>query len=131
MCELQTQLAVQPPEEPDLKSERVQKEQAAEPPKVQAETRLKSERVQARLKRMPGWNLAADGHGIDRVRMLPSALGAADYATFILREAARTRQKVRIGLSGSEVVVTVLPPFSGRDGGVIGMKQLDFAAGLV
>ena len=79
MCELQTQLAVHPPEEPDLKSERVQEQAAALCRAAdQVGIRLKSERVQARLKRMPGWSLTADGNAIDRVRMLPSALGAAD-----------------------------------------------------
>jgi hypothetical protein len=113
-------------DELDLKSERVQFEAAIE-------ERLKSERVQLQelLKRMPGWSLAVGGRAIDRSRDLPSAFGATDYANFVLREAARTRQRVQIRLSGSRVVISVLAPSHGEGSGLIGRDQLDFAASLV
>jgi len=129
MSELQEQLADDPPVEPDLKAERVQAVQVE--PEAPALVRLKAERVQARLKQMPQWSLSPGGDAIDRARKLPSPFGAADYATFVLREAVRTRQTVNISLSGSRVMVSVLAPARGQDRGTIGFAQLEFAASLV
>jgi hypothetical protein len=126
MSTLQSQLGTDP-QELDLKAERVQLELNA----IGTEDRLKAERVQERLRKMPGWALARDGQAIDRSQFLPSPFGAADYASFVLREAARTRQRVQISLFGSRVVISVLAPFHGEGSGVIGRKQLDFAASLV
>jgi hypothetical protein len=134
MSELQKQLTSDPLDDSDLKAERVQEERVMVPSEVQEPTemvihsRLKAERVQERLRAMPGWSLRVGGHAIDRVRDLPSAFGAADYGTLVLREAARTRQKVRIGISGPRVVITVL---ASRESSEIGLEQLDFAAGLL
>jgi hypothetical protein len=116
-----------PLDELDLKGERVQIERELEA----AAAALMEGKVQERLKRMPGWSLAVGGRAIDCSRELPSAFGAADYANFVLREAARTRQRVQIRLSGSRVVVSVLAPVYGEGSGVIGRNQLDFAASLV
>jgi hypothetical protein len=130
MSELQEKLADDPLPSPDLKAERVQDGLIALPqPPIDA--RLKAERVEQRLQQMPEWSLSPGGGGIDRARKLASPFGAADYATFVLREAARTRQKVQIGLSGSRVMVTVLAPSRGQHRGAIGMDQVDFAASLV
>ena len=108
-----------------LKAERVQEELVA---KVDA--RLKAERVQARLKEMPGWRLLQGGRGIDRVKELGSSEGAADYAGFVLRQAARDQQVTRVELQGSRVLLAVFA--KGRSGGRSGLtaKQLDFAAAL-
>jgi hypothetical protein len=108
-----------------LKAERVQEELTA---KVDA--RLKAERVQARLKEMPGWRLLKGGRGIDRVKELGSAEGAADYAGFVLRQAARDQQATRVELQGSRVLLAVFA--KGRSGGRSGLttKQLDFASAL-
>jgi len=108
-----------------LKAERLQEELVA---KVDA--RLKAERVQARLKEMPGWRLLKGGRGIDRVKELGSAEGAADYAGFVLRQAARDQQVTRVELQGSRVLLAVFA--KGRSGGRSGLttKQLDFAAAL-
>lgn len=108
-----------------LKAERVQEELVA---KVDA--RLKAERVQARLKEMPGWRLLKGGRGIDRVKELGSSEGAADYAGFVLRQAARDQQVTRVELQGSRVLLAVFA--MGRSGGRSGLttKQLDFAAAL-
>lgn len=126
MSETQKPLDAGPLEGTDLKAERVQ-EAGVAPVGVD---RLKAERVQERLRRMPGWGLAVGGHAIDRVRDLASAHSAAEYGTFVLREAARAHQKVRVGLSGARVTVTVLALRRGREH-AIGMDQLDFAAGLL
>jgi len=153
MSELDTQDLMDPVEEPDLRPERVQNEEAAQrvlkaglawhwdakgtsdgamsEAAADLQKALAAERVSQRLQKMPGWSLAAGGHAIDRVRSLPSAFGAADYATLVLREAARTRQKVRVGLNGNQVVVTVMAPRQGGEQGVIGEAQLAFASGLV
>ena len=134
--DVQVQLGNDPQDDLDLKAERVQFEAAVPPDVVEplpepVAARLKAERVQERLKKMPGWTLALDGQALDRARQLPSPFGAADYANYVLREAARSQQKVQIGLNGNRLMVTVLAPSFGKGRGVIGRKQLDFAAGLV
>ena len=134
--DVQVQWGNDPLDELDLKAERVQFEAAAgldetEPLPAAVASRLKAERVQERLQKMPGWTLALGGQALDRARQLPSPFGATDYANYVLREAARTQQMVQIGLNGSRVVVTVLAPSFGEVRGVIGRKQLDFAASLV
>jgi hypothetical protein len=107
-----------------LKAERVQTELAA------PAARLKAERVQLRLKAMPGWELLQGGRGIDRVKELGTAAGAADYAGFVLRQAARDQQVVRVELRGSRVLLAVFTKgSSGARSGLTG-KQLDFAAAL-
>ncbi|HEX3526833.1 MAG TPA: hypothetical protein VH988_07185 [Thermoanaerobaculia bacterium] len=108
-----------------LKAERVQEELTAK-----VDSRLKAERVQVRLKEMPGWRLLKGGRGIDRVKELGSAEGAADYAGFVLRQAARDQQVTRVELQGSRVLLAVFA--KGRSGGRSGLttKQLDFAAAL-
>jgi hypothetical protein len=58
-----------------LKAERVQEQLTA-----RMDARLKAERVQERLKAMPGWGLLQGGRGVDRVKELGTAEGAADYA---------------------------------------------------
>src|SRR5947208_3057954 len=99
MSDSQVQFGAEPQDEIDLKAERVQLDLAGTPPLEEPqgliEERLKAERVQERLKRMPGWSLAKSGQAIGRARELPSAFGATDYAIFVLREAARTRQRVQ------------------------------------
>jgi hypothetical protein len=109
----------------NLKAERVQ-----EPLTAKVETRLKAERVQERLKQMPGWNLVQGGRAIDRVKSLGSAECAADYGGFVLRQAARSQQMVRVELQGTRVLLAVFA--TGRSGGRYGLtdKHLDFAAAL-
>ena len=133
MNEAQKQLiTVDPVEGTDLKAERVQQEgvAAAAVRMRPLLDRLKAERVQERLRQMPEWGMVAGGYAIDRARDLASAGSAADYGTFVLREAARTGQKVRIGLNGRRVVITILGSRRGQSRG-ISMAQLDFAAGLL
>jgi hypothetical protein len=94
------------------------------------EAPVRPERVQARLDRMPGWSLAAGGTEIGRARTLGSAATAADYAGFVLREAARAKQPVRVGLEGARVAIHVLAPVRNQARGAIGFQQLDFASAL-
>ena len=135
-------------EQPDLRPERVAEGIAAPwpaisepvlpvPPAVsppcgttQDVARLRPERVQERLQTMPEWSLAAGGEAVERVRKLASPMTAADYAGVILREAARAKQTVRVGLEGARVVIQVMAPVHDQARGTIGLKQLDFAAAL-
>jgi hypothetical protein len=132
MSDVQTQVGSDPQDPQDtldLKAERVQFEFAAA---ASAAIEGAQQRwVEDRLRKMPGWSLASGGQAIGRTRSLPSPFGATDYASFILREAARTRQAVQIQLSGRRVVITVLAPSYGQESGGIGREQLDFAASLV
>jgi hypothetical protein len=94
------------------------------------DARLKAERVQERLKAMPGWGLLQGGRGIDRVKELGAAAGAADYAGFVLRQAARDQQVVRVELRGSRVLLAVFSKGSSGVRSGLTLKQLDFAAAL-
>jgi hypothetical protein len=110
----------------DLKAERVQLELTAQ------DNRLKAERVQDRLRRMPGWGLVPGGRGVDRVKDLGTAESAADFAGFVLRKAARDNQIVRVEIQGARLHMTLLSPIpSGARSGVwVTDNQLDFAATL-
>jgi hypothetical protein len=108
-----------------LKAERVQEQLTA-----RMDARLKAERVQERLKAMPGWGLLQGGRGVDRVKELGTAEGAADYAGFVLRQAARDQQVVRVELRGNRVLLAVFAKSSSGGGRGLTGKQLDFAAAL-
>lgn len=146
MSELQEQLI----DTPDLKPERVAEGIAAPWPAVgepvlppvpavppcetspaEVVQRLRPERVQDRLQKMPGWGLASAGRAVQRERELATPATAAEYAVFVLREAARAQQKVRVGLEGARVVVSVMAPSRGHLRNTVGLQQLDFAAALV
>ena len=138
-------------EQPDLKPERVAEGIAApwpavgEPvlpempavappcgtPPAPIEARLRPERVQERLRTMPGWSLVKGGHAVERMSKLATPMTAADYAGCVLREAARAKQEVRLRLEGARVVIQVMAPHGYPDSGAIDLKQLDFAAALV
>ena len=45
--------------------------------------------------------------------------------------AARAQQKVRVGLEGARVVISVMAPSRGQVRNTIGLQQLEFAAALV
>ena len=102
-----------------LKAERVQL--GAEP----YSERLKAERVQHRLKAMPGWRLIPDGKAVDRLRQFPNAQVAADFAGFLARFAASTGQPVGVELAGKHVTITVRARNAGLTEAV-----LDFAQAL-
>jgi pterin-4a-carbinolamine dehydratase len=132
----------------ELKAERVQKESLAlmrkrileqddpvgaalSASQAQAEGRLKAERVQLRLKRMPGWSLLAEGKAIDRVRQFESPLAAASYLMFASLLARQVGQPLRISQVGNTVVIAL----TGRAKGPVAARGLteevlDFAEQL-
>jgi pterin-4a-carbinolamine dehydratase len=103
-----------------LKAERVQ---------FQAERfseRLKAERVQERLKSMPGWRLAAGGKSLDRVRRFPNPRTAASFTAFLAHFVVGSGQLVGVELSGNHVAITLRP----RNRGGLTEGTLDFAQAL-
>ena len=98
------------PEKAHLKAERVQLSPVA---------RLKAERVQEALKRLPGWELDAGGQEIVRARKFKDAVGARAFVGLVCRLSSGQRQPVRIRLSGERVVVTLKGhPVRGCTGGL-------------
>lgn len=107
----------------ELKSERVQKPVVAARKRVvrpddqggaavsltrsQVEDRLKSERVQLRLKRMQGWKMQKGGKAIDRVREFPDALVAASYLAFAALLARQAGLPLRASVNGSTIQIAV------------------------
>jgi pterin-4a-carbinolamine dehydratase len=107
-----------------LKAERVQTELAA------PAARLKAERVQLRLQKMPGWELAFEGQALGRARQFHHEEDAVDYATLALRMASRERYPVRIQIAGKSILLTLHDhPRQGVPGRITD-KLLDFAASL-
>jgi hypothetical protein len=119
----------------ELKSERVQEESLAEMRKrvagqggalgtamavspSQAQERLKSERVQLRLKRMQGWKMLGEGRAIDRVRQFPDPLVAASYLSFASLLARQVNQPLRISMVGSTMVLALTGRSKGPDRGI-------------
>jgi pterin-4a-carbinolamine dehydratase len=120
----------------ELKSERVQEEEsqilmrkrvagqddalgsAMAVSRNQAQERLKSERVQLRLKRMQGWQMLAQGKAIDRVRQFPDPLVAASYLTFASLLARQVNQPLRVSVAGSTVVLALTGRSKGPDRGI-------------
>lgn len=68
---------------------------------------LKSERVEQRMKLLPGWKIRKDGTAMDRVRRYGDATSAAGFAGFVCKLAATHKQPVTVGLAGKQVVVTL------------------------
>ena len=108
----------------ELKAERVQKESLAlmrkrvlgqddpvgaalSASQAQAGERLKAERVQLRLQRMPGWSLLAEGKAIDRVRQFENPLVAGSYLMFASLLARQTGQPLRVLQVGNTVVLAL------------------------
>ena len=84
----------------------------------QAQERLKAERVQLRLKRMPGWKMLAEGKAIDRVRQFHDPLVAASYLTFASLLARQVNQPLRVSVVGSTVVLALTGRAKGADRGL-------------
>lgn len=105
----------------ELKSERVQepvsRKRVARPDdqggaavsltRSQAEERLKSERVQLRLKQMEGWQMQSGGKAIDRVRKFPDALVAASYLAFAALLARKVGVPLRASVTGNTIQLSV------------------------
>jgi pterin-4a-carbinolamine dehydratase len=92
---------------------------------AQAQQRLKAERVQLRLKQMPGWKVQPGGKVIDRVRQFPDALTAASYLAFAALLARQSGQRLWASVHGSTITVA-LP---GRTKGIT-EETLDLAEQL-
>ena len=98
------------PEKAHLKAERVQLSRAA---------RLKAERVQEALKRLPGWELDAGGREIVRTRRFKDPVGARAFVGLVCRLSSGQRQPVEIRLAREQVVVTLKGhPVRGCAGGL-------------
>lgn len=92
-----------------------------------AQDRLKAERVQERLKRLPGWKLQPGGQAIDRVLEFPDGVVAAAFASFAATLATRSGQGLRLSVQGGQVLL-VLPGRPRRRGGAkVTEEMLDLA----
>lgn len=129
---------------PELKAERVQGPEALQEQKkrllrpdntlrptatltpAQAQQRLKAERVQTRLKRMPSWRMQSGGKAIDRVRQFPDPLTAASYLAFAALLARQSGQPLRATVNGNTIMVA-LP---GRSSKGLTEEVLDLAEQL-
>lgn len=70
--------------------------------------RLRSERVEQRLQRLPGWKMQPNRRAIDRVREFPDTDVAAAYANFAVMLAGRTKQPLLVTVMDSQVVLSLL-----------------------
>jgi pterin-4a-carbinolamine dehydratase len=117
----------------ELKSERVQEELLARKKRLprpddeigaamamtenQKEQRLKSERVQLRLKQMHHWRVLK-GQAIDRVRKFPDPLVAAAYLAYASLLARQLGQPLRAHVTGSTVTIGLTGRTKGTDPGL-------------
>ena len=93
-----------------------------------AEARLKAERVQDKLRSMPGWKALPGYRAVDRVRELACPQTAAAWAVYVLQAAAMQQQQVGIELNGNHVSVTVRGQAGRRD--LLTLDDLEFAKQL-
>ncbi len=91
------------------------------------ENRVKSERVEERLRQMPGWKLLPGGRAIDRIRDLATPEIAADYAAWVLRSAARLGRCAAVQLIGGRYLAITLEGKSGPNRRSLSEADLDFA----
>ena len=83
--------------------------------------RLKPERVQQLLRRLPGWRLRQDGRGIENVRSFNSAKAARAFVGHVCKLAEARRQPVNVRLAGKQVSITLQGhPAKGCTGGING-----------
>lgn len=107
---------------------RVQTRKRRLPPAASSGSRLKAERVEERLKRMPDWKLASGGRAITRLRELPSPAAAVAYVAYVASLADAQRQAVTLNLDSVQVSVTLSGP--AKRGAGLTHRVLDFAAEL-
>jgi pterin-4a-carbinolamine dehydratase len=107
----------------ELKSERVQEPEALQNQRAQrpnhtagprgsrtrrkAQQRLKSERVQLRLRQMPGWRMQKGSKTVDRMRRFPDPLTAATYLGFAAVLAGQAGQPLCASVIGGTVVLAL------------------------
>jgi len=97
--------------------------------KLQAAERLKAERVQLRLKRMPGWKMPAEGKAIDRVRRFDDPLVAAAYLAFASLLARAVGQPLQVSLTDGNIILALTGRTKGTDKGLT-EEVLDLAEQL-
>ena len=69
------------------------------------EARLKAERVQEKLRAVPGWRLLAGGKAVDRVREFHDPRVAAAWVQFVHLYAERAGFPAEVTVSGARVMV--------------------------
>jgi pterin-4a-carbinolamine dehydratase len=99
------------------------------PTPVQAQQRLKAERVQSRLRRLPGWKIQSGGKAIDRVRQFRDPQVAASYLAYAALLASQSGQPLQAVVNG-QTVILVLPGRSMRPGAGITEDVLELAEQL-
>lgn len=73
------------------------------------EAKLKSERVELRLKAMPQWRRTLEGKAITRMKNLPSPEAATMYGGFVISLAESANLPVNVNVASSRVIVTLYP----------------------
>jgi pterin-4a-carbinolamine dehydratase len=86
--------------------------------KLRAAERLKAERVQLRLTRLPGWKMPAEGVAIDRVRRFEDPLVAAAYLAFASLLARTVGQPLQVSLSDGNIIIALTGRTKGADKGI-------------
>jgi pterin-4a-carbinolamine dehydratase len=99
---------------------------AEEPTAGKSRYRLEAEKVQERLRRIPGWQLIRGGRAIDRLREFPSSRVAVAYAGFVAELAATVQAHVDVLVTRGQVVVTIHGN-AARRGGALPQAALELA----
>lgn len=73
----------------------------------EAEARLKSERVEQRLRAMPQWRRTLEGKAITRVKELPSPEAATMYSSLVISLAGASNLPVSVNVISGRVLVTL------------------------
>ncbi len=71
------------------------------------EAKLKSERVELRLRAMPQWRRTLEGKAITRVKELPSRQAATQYSAFVVSLAEAANLPVDVNVGSGRVIVTL------------------------
>ena len=72
-----------------------------------AEAKLKSERVEERLRAMPEWRLTLEDKAITRAKELPTSQVATLYSAYVTGLAAASNLPVCVNVAGGRVLVTL------------------------
>lgn len=95
-----------------------------QPPRPGA--KLKSERVQEELQKMPGWKAVSRFRALSRTRLFTHPQAAARFAGFASELAAMEGHALTLGISGNRVALTV----ERRNRNGINMPLIEFARQL-
>lgn len=85
---------------------------------------LKSERIQSRVERLPGWSFTPDGRSIRLERRFEPPLDALRFLVRVLDAAGRRGLAPRVTHTLGEVDITLWNP----DAGAVTEREVDFAA---